>query len=881
MSIKSFDCIPVLETSQLLADLRPQTKIQIESIESCGSELFLGTYDGLILVYNIQESLETGGKTKCFATKNRERYLSTRKPIKSIKAASASERLLIMSNNTIFLLSMSSLEPVGSQLQGVTTICVNENPSDIDDPFATQICVATKKKIEVHNANESKFSLITDVATSEPVVHLGIDGSFICVALMTKYKIFNFKTKVVQELFDFPPANFFPIVRRIQQGEFLLTASEGLGMFVTTEGLSNRAPIQWMVHTNFDSGSSGVIATAYFHPYILALCGNFIVVHSILDQQQKQSEPFSGGVALGNFDGRLYVCTSKSVYRLCPVAWEKQVQALLCDKKVDEALDLIQNANYTGYSREQFEKMSQRIKQQASFIYFSLKDFDRAREMFIESNVDVREVISLFPNLLPQSSSFVRAIPPLHEIADVDQLFQKDSDAISEAQVCLRQLLEDLRDPSAPVVLHQFELDTALVKLYAESNKDSLAAFILAGDVQCDTKDCLQWLEELGCFNSVALLHKQSKNNELALEYWARLASGEIQDDSFQGMDFFAECLANTKDMDLVWRHAAFVLDKDEESGAKIFTCRSTDQNHIPLDVDKIAEYLQKYPRALVNYLEYIVLEEKNQDEKFHSRLAVIYLDSLSKMQKNGASQDEILRIRKKFQRFLQESNLYRVQTVLAKIKGMGLDRETATLHGKLGEHDKALTILVHRLKDYTAAEEYCEANSVGKDKKSSEDLFHSLLNCYLDQQFDQDDKNELVKPALDLINRKAKMFNVAKVLERLPQGIAVPVVDSFLCGALRSSMHKFRMKKVEASLAKGENIQRRHVLYELHNSTVFLQDNNYCFVCKKPFQDGSFARYPNNVITHIACAKQNDVCPVTGRIFRSPDKPDRSFPSS
>jgi vacuolar protein sorting-associated protein 3 len=46
--------------------------------------------------------------------------------------------------------------------------------------------------------------------------------------------------------------------------------------------------------------------------------------------------------------------------------------------------------------------------------------------------------------------------------------------------------------------------------------------------------------------------------------------------------------------------------------------------------------------------------------------------------------------------------------------------------------------------------------------------------------------------------------------------------------------------------------------------------------VCKKPFLDGSFARYPNNVITHINCAKQNDVCPLTGRVFRLPDATPR-----
>jgi hypothetical protein len=52
------------------------------------------------------------------------------------------------------------------------------------------------------------------------------------------------------------------------------------------------------------------------------------------------------------------------------------------------------------------------------------------------------------------------------------------------------------------------------------------------------------------------------------------------------------------------------------------------------------------------------------------------------------------------------------------------------------------------------------------------------------------------VEPALDLINRRAKMFNMAKVLEVLPQELSVTVIESFLRGALRSSMHEVSITK-------------------------------------------------------------------------------------
>lgn len=46
---------------------------------------------------------------------------------------------------------------------------------------------------------------------------------------------------------------------------------------------------------------------------------------SILDQQQKQTIPFQGGVYLENFDGKVFIASTREIYSLVPVAWEKQV----------------------------------------------------------------------------------------------------------------------------------------------------------------------------------------------------------------------------------------------------------------------------------------------------------------------------------------------------------------------------------------------------------------------------------------------------------------------------------------------------------------------------------------------------------------------------
>lgn len=51
--------------------------------------------------------------------------------------------------------------------------------------------------------------------------------------------------------------------------------------------------------------------------------------------------------------------------------------------------------------------------------------------------------------------------------------------------------------------------------------------------------------------------------------------------------------------------------------------------------------------------------------------------------------------------------------------------------------------------------------------------------------------KEEYLLPALELLNARAGDFDAAKVLEIIPSNWSVSVVEAFLHGALRTSLHK------------------------------------------------------------------------------------------
>ena len=96
-------------------------------------------------------------------------------------------------------------------------------------------------------------------------------------------------------------------------------------------------------------------------------------------------------------------------------------QYLLNNERVEEALEMA-DAVAGSYNNESFEAIVNRVRCRAAFISLKKMDLRKAQEQFIRGQVDPREVISLFPRMLPSSSNFTRTVPPLHDVADINQV---------------------------------------------------------------------------------------------------------------------------------------------------------------------------------------------------------------------------------------------------------------------------------------------------------------------------------------------------------------------------------------------------------------------------------------------------------------------------
>lgn len=844
MSLKAFDLVPLSERVSTGA-----ATTEITCLECSGRTLYVGTADGFLIQYDLEDHSWCDGRRTVAAHKVTQKYIGTKKPVRTLKAMSALERLLCLSDGNFMCLNTADLDILAplSKLKGISAFCVNENPAR-NDPFCVQVCTAKRKQLQLYAVTDSKVAHQSDISLPEPPLAMAMDGDYVCVATATQYLVACSSTGHIQNLVPYDGELTVPFVKRIAKDEFLLNGPSDLGIFATSLGVSQRPPLPW---------GANVLAVAYGHPYVVCLSEDYVTVYSIFDQQPKQRVPFVSGTFLDNFEGKLLLAGRDTLFVLQPVPWEAQVQALLADEKVSEALELARHSNKAGLSHEQNKEILRRIQLQAGFIEFSNLQFAEAEELFHEGELDVRELISLYPELLAASSVFKRTSPKLHDIDDVVQMCDGDEEKVARCHRFLASYLEASRQLYADC---RMEVNSALLKTYVLTGDDTkLLEFLQSnGSVCCDLADCAQFLQRHGRAHAAALLYHAHREHESCLRLWAGLLSGELKDSTFPGLEYYVNYLCRLSNHKLLWSFAELALEKDQEMGVKIFTERPPDEPE-ELKPDSVLEYLHRFPEAVMCYLEHLVFRKKLEKEKYHTLLAVMYFDSVLRcLRENGPSTDssKLKAVRDKLQHLLRTSNSYRVQLMLGRALENNLHQECAILYGKLEDHDKALRILVHQLKDYKAAEDYCQQLSRGRDRRFQHRLYHALLAVYLDSSLPKDDQEALLPAAIQLLNSEVAEFDAVKVLQLLPTEWSVSLMDQFLTKAVRTSLHRCNMARVESALTRAENLQVHWRAALLHQHSLTLTDDRTCNVCQRPFQEPSFAWCPDGSVVHLKCMK-------------------------
>ncbi|KAK8726458.1 hypothetical protein OTU49_010260 [Cherax quadricarinatus] len=847
MTLKAFDLVSVLD----------RVDLKIECFEASGNDLYLGSDDSIVVHYVVEERIHDA-TSKIFYSTNKisQKNLGTKKTVVQLKTASALGRLMVLSDGNLYILDSDVLNTIGSgpKIKNVTVFCVNENPNTLD-PFTVQLCVGKRRCIQICSLHEDRVSFLKELSTPEPV-NIAMDGTFVCVAGQGHYCVFNVETGLSQDLFPYDTAVTYPHVKRIAKEEFLLAGPGNLGMFVTAAGISERPPIQWM---------EGISAVSYYYPYIITITNQFIRVYSLIDQQHKQTLNFSGGELIGNFDGQLYVAANSCVSCLMPQPWTVQVQTLMDNERVEEAVELAEHSGAVGMSQEQYQQLFHTLLQKAGFIKLSHGVYDQAQDYFLRGSVDVREVISLYPGLLPATVEFMRAQPPLHHLADITQAMHGDQNKIEDAKRFLSGYLLHLRSLGEPIMC-RLEIDTAIIKLYAERKSSDLLLFLESGDIVCNLPECAQWLETHQQYSALAKLYRVLGDLDKSLKVLTRLVRDEIKDEHFKGIQDLVDCLICAADPNVVWRYSDFVLDRNPMEGVRVFT-----DTKATLNPSRVLQILQRYPEARLGFLHHLIYTKKLQDEKYHTELVLHYVDEAVRLINEEPSSSELEEARGKLQDLLTSSCHYQPQPVLARMQGTSLHVETAAVFGRLGEHEKALSMLVHQLKDFSAAEQYCIAQTRGANNTCKSSIFLKLLKIYLRPPPGGSEDDIELAPAIELLSVHAGDLEVSAVLALLPPNWSLSIVHHYLRAALRTSLHQSRIKRIQQTLVRSDNLQQKFILYKLNKDMgpIPLASNRICCVCNRGFTSCEFTIYPNGVMAHLTCAPNPSVCPLTGTVFQ------------
>ena len=402
-----------------------------------------------------------------------------------------------------------------------------------------------------------------------------------------------------------------------------------------------------------------------------------------------------------------------------------------------------------------------------------------------------------------------------------------------------------------------------------------------------------------------------------------RLGEGKLKETSTttNGVEETIEILSELEDEDLVLEFAQWAFETDETSSIQVFMSKRRKKRFNP---QRVLNFLTNFPPDLQRvYLEYLIAAEKNEEERYHTKLILNYINALIILKPTkylpfgvrleaGRENGLLGEVRGRLIFMLEHTVIYNKYKVLSKLQKTQLHEETLVLYRKIQNHEEALKLLVFKIQDFEWAERYCvdcykeiiqkrafkeeqeiqvmlqndkkegnlteHTNEPKEEKKPTKKLeileehnplFLTLLKIclYPEAGFP---KNEGF--ALHILKMHAKNIDPMKVLSLLPEDLLVGKIGDFLRQAMQASTDRLRNTMIIYNMSKIRHIHTK-VAFAKGNSrrVVVGEDNCICPVCDKAIDATSvFVVLPDLSYVHFKCSNKNNINmhPTTGRNF-------------
>ena len=736
------------------------------------------------------------------------------------------------------------------------------------------LCAALKKKLVIYSweANdwvETKELVLPDTAKS--VVWC---NDSLCIGWKKEYNLIHVQTGGRTELF--PTGKSASPLACVLPNDQLLLSRDNISIFIGFDGKPTRKyGISW---------SETPLQMEYTFPYVVAILSKFLEVRTLSDVLI-QTIPLKLARFLAIKSSEIYVAAFNNVWKLVPLPMIQQVDQLVAERKYEEALALAESIPDT----EPLKKSKiDSIKVLYAYYLFANNQFERALECFTELSMNVLQVLSLYPGLLPRDLKDKYSAPiDLPELKGA--LVEKALQSLIKYLLALRpSIISHAESPlnnnnNVNLSINEYAscnhlptiIDTSLLKAYIRTNDPELATFLKQPNY-CHVKECEAVLLTFEKYSELVSLFKGKGLHRNALELLVKQGQSKTGRSVYGPSETISYlCGLGKQNMDLILEFSRWVLQVSPDASLKIFTEPRSEETSLPPSV-VLAHIKQLAPQNIVPYLEHVINVQKDTTPEFHNELLLNYLDNILLTKKDslpithkgarvfaGTEPGILGSTRRKMLDFLEQSLYYNPEKILTKFPYDDLYEERALLMSRIGEHEKALQIYAHKLKDYQMAESYC-AKHFSADKEDSKDVYLALLRVYLKPEGGID---PMLQPALLLLNNYYEYIDIPKAMELLPSNTPVTQLFPVFEAALRTNSKNRRNNQVIKSLLKSENLQViilkiimlifyqiREQLIAARSGIIKITDNTICPVCSKKLGLSVFASYPNGVTVHYNC---------------------------
>ncbi|PWN93947.1 hypothetical protein FA10DRAFT_248415 [Acaromyces ingoldii] len=393
-------------------------------------------------------------------------------------------------------------------------------------------------------------------------------------------------------------------------------------------------------------------------------------------------------------------------------------------------------------------------------------------------------------------------------------------------------------------------VDTALFKTFLFT-KPALLGPLCRLENYCEVEQVEGLLMERKRFSELIALYGTKELHEKALDLLREFSNEE--DDVEEKLGPTIRYLQNLgpEHIDIILKTSHWVLDVNSQLGMEIFMADAGKVSLLPRF--SIVADLEEFNEDLcLQYLRHLIYVAGEGDPHLHEKLALMLLRRALEQQEADQRKlkvDQLLA-------FLHSSQQYRTERILSRLPADNGDlfEVRALLLGRLGQHEGALGIYVHKLGDHEKAEAYCVRTY---EMGQAEDVFLTLLRIYLRPRT-EDEANPgdslMLALALSLIARHGARIDSVAALDLLPPYVSLSQVTRFSSKALHQLESKRNHSAITRHVLEERALQTSEISAVLHSRRVKVTEARLCSRCLKRLGNSVIAVGTSGDVYHYSC---------------------------